>query len=87
MKKIPYRKCVVTGERCPKKELVRIVRTPEGEVKLDHSGKLNGRGAYVKLDSAAAAKARKSGILARVLECPVPEAVYDELDRMAAQNK
>ena len=48
MKKIPLRTCVVTKERCPKKELIRVVRTPEGNVIIDESGKANGRGAYLK---------------------------------------
>lgn len=50
VKKIPMRTCVVTKEKFPKRELIRIVRTPEGEVKIDKSGKMNGRGAYLKLD-------------------------------------
>lgn len=48
MKKIPMRRCVATQESLPKKELIRVVRTPEGAVKIDLTGKLNGRGAYLK---------------------------------------
>ena len=48
MKKIPMRTCIVTGEKLPKKELIRVVRTPEGNVVVDESGKVNGRGAYLK---------------------------------------
>ena len=50
VKKIPMRSCVVTREKCEKRDLIRIVRTPEGEVKIDLNGKMNGRGAYIKKD-------------------------------------
>ena len=50
MKKIPLRTCVVTKEKLPKRELIRVVRTPDGEVVIDETGKLNGRGTYLKLD-------------------------------------
>jgi len=58
-KKIPLRTCVVTKENLPKKDLLRIVRTPEGEVKADETGKLNGRGAYIKKDLEVLEQARK----------------------------
>ena len=62
MKKIPMRKCVATQEQCPKKELIRIVRTPERKVEIDITGKMNGRGAYLKksLEAVEAAKKRKA---------------------------
>ena len=63
MKKIPLRSCVITKERLPKKELLRIVRTPEGRVIVDESGKANGRGAYIKKDIEVLNKARKNKIL------------------------
>lgn len=81
-KKIPMRECVVTKERLPKKELVRVVRTPEGEVVVDTTGKANGRGAYLKLDSEVIKKAQKSKILNRVLEVEVNESVYEELNNL-----
>ena len=59
MKKIPMRKCVATGEQCPKKELLRIVRTPEGSVCVDTTGKANGRGAYLKKSMEALEQAKK----------------------------
>ena len=62
-KKIPLRTCVITKESLPKKELLRIVRTPEMEVKVDETGKLNGRGAYIKKDLLVLEKAKKSKIL------------------------
>ncbi len=78
-KKIPMRSCIVTKEKLPKKELIRIVRTPEGNVIIDESGKANGRGAYLKKDLEVITKARKSKILNRVLEIEVPDALFDEL--------
>lgn len=79
MKKIPLRTCVVTKERCPKKELIRVVRTPEGNVIIDESGKANGRGAYLKLDSSVIDKAEKSKILNKHLEIDVPSKIYEDL--------
>ena len=78
-KKIPMRSCIVTKEKLPKKEVIRIVRTPEGNVIIDESGKANGRGAYLKKDLEVITKARKSKILNRVLEVEVPDALFDEL--------
>ena len=79
VKKIPLRTCVVTKEALPKKELLRIVRTPEGEVKVDESGKLNGRGAYIKKDLLVLEKAKKTKILEKRLECSIDDSVYDEV--------
>lgn len=81
-KKIPLRKCVVTGERYPKKELLRVVKTPEGNVIFDASGKANGRGAYVSKSESAIEKARKTNILGKQLETTIPNDVYDELLRV-----
>lgn len=85
MRKIPMRKCVVSQERFPKKELVRVVRTPEGDVKVDTTGKLNGHGAYVQLKAETIAKARKSKALDRALETAVPEEVYARLEEMCGE--
>ena len=79
MKKIPMRSCVVTGEKLPKKELIRVVRTPEGNVIVDESGKANGRGAYLKKSIETFEKAEKSKILNKKLEIEVPNSIYDEL--------
>ncbi len=79
MKKIPMRSCAVTGEKLPKKELIRVVRTPEGSVVVDETGKVNGRGAYLKKDIDTFNKARKSKILNKKLEVEVPDSIYDEL--------
>ena len=79
MKKIPMRSCIVTREKLPKQELVRVVRTPEGNVIIDTTGKSNGRGAYLKNDKEVIEKARKSKILDRTLEVQISDEIYDEL--------
>ena len=79
MKKIPMRSCIITGEKLPKKELIRVVRTPEGNIVVDESGKANGRGAYLKKDKEVFEKARKSKVLNKKLEIEVPDSIYDEL--------
>ena len=78
-KKIPMRSCIVTKERLPKGELLRIVKTPEGNVMADISGKLNGRGAYIKKDISVLDKAKKTKILDRLLETDIDDKVYDEI--------
>lgn len=79
VKKIPLRTCVITKESLPKQELLRIVRTPEMEVKVDLTGKLNGRGAYIKKSLEVLEKAKKSKILEKRLECNIEENVYEEI--------
>lgn len=81
-KKIPMRTCVVTRESLPKKELIRIVRDKEGNVVIDESGKLNGRGAYLKKDIDVIKKCQKSKILERTLNVSIPESIYEELINM-----
>jgi hypothetical protein len=73
------RKCVVTNERFPKNELIRVVRTPENEIVVDPTGKKNGHGAYLKKDAEVIALAKKKKILNRILETEIPDEVYDEL--------
>ena len=80
-RKIPLRTCVVTKESLPKQELLRIVRTPEGEVKVDETGKLNGRGAYIKKDIEILEKAKKTNILEKRLECKIEDNVYEEIKK------
>ncbi len=82
MKKIPMRRCLATNESFPKKELLRIVRTPEGEVKVDLTGKLNGKGAYISRSNEALEIARKRKVLDRALETSVPEEIYEEISRI-----
>lgn len=79
MKKVPLRKCVATGEQLPKKELIRIVRNKEGLVFIDPTGKMNGRGAYLKRSLEAIEIAKKKGVLKRSLEVDIPEEIYEEL--------
>lgn len=79
MKKVPLRTCIVTKEKCDKNDLFRIVRTPLKEVVYDETGKLNGKGAYLKKDIDVIKKAQKSKILDRVLEVDVPFDIYELL--------
>ena len=78
-RKIPLRSCIISREKLPKKELLRIVRTPEGNVIIDESGKANGRGAYVKKDINIINKARLNKQLENHLECNIPDSIYDEI--------
>lgn len=80
-KKIPMRQCVGCREMKPKKELIRVVRSPEGTVSLDFKGKLPGRGAYVCLNPACLAKARKSKALERAFATTLPPEVYEALEQ------
>ena len=80
-KKIPQRQCMGCRERKPKRDMIRIVRTPEGVVTLDFGGKMNGRGAYICPDSECLRKVQKSKALERSLEVPIPDEVFDRLHR------
>ncbi len=79
MKKIPMRRCVVTREQLPKKDLIRIVRNKDNVVSLDLTGKANGRGAYIKKDLSVLEIAQKKKILEKVLEVSIPQAIYEEI--------
>ncbi len=81
-RKIPMRTCVVTKEKCEKKELIRIVRTPEQTVEIDLTGKKNGKGAYLKLTKEVILKAKQNKALDKALEIEVPDEIYDELIKM-----
>lgn len=82
IKKIPMRSCVVTRQKYPKNELIRVVRTPENTVIIDLTGKANGRGAYLKKDKEVFLKAQKSKVLNRVLEIEVKDEIFDELNKI-----
>jgi hypothetical protein len=82
IKKIPMRTCVITREKLPKQELVRVVRTPEGQIIIDETGKANGRGAYLKKDIDVINKAMKNKILDNRLEEKVPDEIYEKLKEM-----
>ena len=80
-KKIPQRQCMGCRERKEKRHLIRVVRSPEGEVSLDFSGKKNGRGAYLCPDPACLKKAIKAKALDRSLEVTIPQEIYDRLEK------
>ncbi|KAA9238813.1 MULTISPECIES: RNase P modulator RnpM [Aerococcus] len=86
-RKIPMRRCVVSNEQFPKKELIRVVRTPEGEVAIDPSGKMNGRGAYVATDPDIVQKAWDKHLLDKHLEVSIDDAFYNELKDYADHMK
>ena len=86
-KRVPLRKCTGCGEMKPKKELVRVVRSPEGEISLDLIGKAAGRGAYLCRDAACLQQARKAHRLERAFTCEVPACVYDRLEEELNTNE
>lgn len=86
LKKIPMRTCVITKEKCEKKDLLRIVRTPEGNVIVDTTGKANGRGSYLKKTIEVINKAEKTKVLERVLEVNIPAEVYDEARELVKEK-
>jgi len=76
------RTCVVTKEKFPKKELIRVVRTPDNQVLVDENGKVNGHGAYLKKDILVIEKAKKTKVLDKYLEISISDTVYDELKKV-----
>ncbi len=78
-RKIPMRKCVGCNEMKPKKELIRVLKTSEGDFAIDFTGKQNGRGAYICNDRKCFEAARKSRALERSFKCKIAEGVYDSL--------
>ena len=80
-KKIPQRQCMGCRERKEKRQMIRVVRTPEGNVTLDFGGKMNGRGAYICPDPECLKKALRSKALDRSLEVTIPEEVYIRLEK------
>lgn len=80
-KKIPIRQCTGCREMKPKRELIRVVKSPEGDISLDFKGKKPGRGAYVCPDSACLKRARKSKALERAFSASIPDVIYEELER------
>lgn len=79
IRKEPMRSCIVTREKLPKKELLRIVRGSDGVVSVDMTGKVNGRGAYIKKDIDVLEKAIKSKILEKTLETTISDKVYEDI--------
>lgn len=87
-KKIPMRQCTGCREMKPKRELIRVVRSPENDITLDFKGKAQGRGAYLCHDPECLKKAIKSKALERSLEVAVPEEIYAQLkEQMEAGNE
>ena len=86
-RRIPLRKCTGCNEMKPKKELVRVVKSPEGEISLDLTGRKAGRGAYVCPDAACLAAARKARRLERAFSCAIPEEVYTRMEEELAQHE
>lgn len=86
MKKIPLRSCIVTKEKLPKQELLRIVKDKDGNVSVDLTGKSNGRGAYIKKDINVLEEAKKKKVLSRALETEIPEEIYEEIENIIKNN-
>ena len=86
-KKIPVRQCMGCSEHKPKRELIRVVLSPEGEISLDPVGKKPGRGAYICKDKKCLQKARKSRRIDRSLDCEIPDEIYDRLEAELAENE
>ena len=87
VKKIPMRQCLGCNEHKPKVELLRVVRSPEGEISLDFRGKKSGRGAYICHSLKCLRRARKGKRIDRVLECDIPESVYDAMEAELEGNE
>ena len=86
-KKIPMRMCTGCGEMKPKKELVRVVKSPEGEVSLDLTGKKPGRGAYVCKNAECLRKARKSRRFEKAFSMKIPDEIYDAMEKELTENE
>lgn len=87
IKKIPMRSCVVTKERYPKNELLRIVRNTDGVVEVDITGKKNGRGAYIKKDLIVLNQAIKTKVLEKHLEVSISKEVYENIEKIILEDK
>ena len=87
VRKQPMRRCTGCGEHFPKMTLIRVLRTPEGEIVLDVSGKKSGRGAYICKSASCLKKARKAKRLESSLDCKIPDEVYDRLEEELTVGK
>jgi hypothetical protein len=87
VRKVPQRQCVACGTTRSKRELVRVVRTPSGEVQVDATGKLSGRGAYVCPEASCVELALRHGRLAGVLERPIPDEVASRIREAASHSQ
>ena len=86
VKKIPLRKCVVTNESLPKKDLIRIVKDNTNKIFIDRTSKANGHGAYIKKSLEAIEKAKKTNVLSRVFSCEIDDKIYLELIDIVKEN-
>ena len=86
VRKIPVRQCLGCNEHKPKAELIRVVRSPEGEISLDTRGKKSGRGAYICHDVKCLNKARKSKRIEKTLDCAIPEEIYDAMEAELSED-
>lgn len=87
VRKIPTRRCTGCGEHFPKNELIRVLRTPEGKIVLDLTGKMSGRGAYICRSSACFKKARRAGRIEASLQCAVPDEIYEKMEEELTLGK
>ena len=85
-KKLPERRCAGCGEHFPKRDLVRVLRKPDGQIVLDLTGKISGRGAYVCRSVDCLKKARRSRRIETSLDCSIPDEVYTEMENEIAGN-
>ena len=86
VKKIPMRSCVITHEKCEKRELLRIVKDKDGVVSVDLTGKMNGRGTYLKKDLEVLEKAKKTKALEKHLETSIPDSIYESIEKIIKEN-
>lgn len=86
IKKIPMRTCLGCGEMKPKKELIRVVKSAEGEISLDRTGKKNGRGAYICPSGECLEKAKKARRLEKSFSCKIEDGVYSALESELEEN-
>ena len=86
-KKIPQRMCLGCSEHFDKRQLIRVVRSPEGEISLDPTGRKNGRGAYICPKAECLRRARKARRLERALDCRIPDSVYDSMEEELRQRE
>ena len=87
VKKVPERQCLGCNEHKPKRELLRVVKSPDGEISLDFTGKKSGRGAYICHDLRCLKKARKTRRIDRSLDCTIPEEIYDNMERELSEHE
>ena len=87
VKKIPQRQCLGCNEHFPKKDLIRVVKRPDGSVELDLVGKVSGRGAYICKSVKCLRRAAKAKRIDKSLECSVPEDVYERMEKELSENE